>query len=43
MLATETESFPTLYHTYGPKYKSFDKHKTILGKITDFEKICCKE
>ena len=32
MLGTETERFPTLYHTYGPKFKSFDKHMTILKK-----------
>ena len=36
MLGTETESFPTMHDTNGPEYKSFEKHKEIPGRITDF-------
>ena len=29
VLGTKTESFPTMHNTYGPEYKSFEKHKQI--------------
>ena len=35
-MGTETESFPTMHNTYGRGYKSFEKHKEISEKITDF-------
>ena len=36
LVASLTKSFPIMYNTYGPEYKSFEKYMEISEKITDF-------